>query len=501
MPVRRSGVTGVLRRITRLQAALVLLMALVGGASALGYRSANTDARRAEDTRAALDAVRADVLAAETSLRGYVLVGQTPFLEPYHRAFPRVLTAIDALGRRIPGSSSEVRDLASTIDGWHRDFAEVVLGQLRDGDRGAAQALLDTGAGKRRIDHALGIVGTLQRSTTDELERDRRSADRRGFAGLVLTGLVLVSLAVTDLAARRRLDRTIARPLTDLAAVTDDFGDGALGARARVAGVAEVERVAIAFNDMAARTEATVSDLRAIDRMKDEFVSTMSHELRTPLASILGSLGLLASGAMGELEAEASSMVGIAIDNSNRVIGLINDILDLQRIETMADRLDLQPCLVEALVAEAVAVVSVTAADARITIAPGSPDLEVLVDRERAVQTLVILLGNAVKFSDAGARIEIGAGGAADEVRISVRDEGLGIPAEMLDVIFDRFRQVDSSDTRAKGGTGLGLAIALAIARAHGGSIEVESTVGAGSTFTLCMPILAPARPAEIVEL
>jgi PAS domain S-box-containing protein len=233
-----------------------------------------------------------------------------------------------------------------------------------------------------------------------------------------------------------------------------------------------------------------ISARREVDRMKGEFVSIVSHELRTPLTSLRGSLGLLASGRLGDLTDAGRRMVEIAIQNTDRLVRLINEILDLERLESGAMTLERHTLSATELVESAVNTVQGLAERTRIAIRTDVAPLHVNTDPDRIVQVLTNLLSNALKFTrpDGAREIRVTVEDAGAEVRFRVRDEGRGIPADKLESVFTRFHQVDSSDTREKGGTGLGLAISRSIVEHHGGRIWAESVVGEGSTFSFTLP-------------
>jgi PAS domain S-box-containing protein len=234
---------------------------------------------------------------------------------------------------------------------------------------------------------------------------------------------------------------------------------------------------------------ADISRRKEIERFKDEFVSVVGHELRTPLTSIRGSLGLIDAGAVGEIPSEASQMIAIAISNTDRLVRLINDTLDLERMEAGRSELELTDVSGASLVQQALAVVQATAEAAKITFSCELADVRVWVDADRVVQTLVNLFGNAIKFSPPGAEIEVAISDDGELADFRVSDRGRGIPADQLESVFERFRQVDGSDAREKGGTGLGLAIARGIVEQHGGQIWAESGDGVGSTFHFTLPL------------
>lgn len=235
-----------------------------------------------------------------------------------------------------------------------------------------------------------------------------------------------------------------------------------------------------------------ITHRREIDRMKSEFISVISHELRTPLTSIKGAIGLVAGGATGEVAPEAKRLLGIAGNSVDRLTRLVNDILAVERLGSGADPLDLVDVPLREVVAAAVDQTEALATQSGITVVVGDVPGVVRADVDRIVQTLVNLLGNAMKFTDDGGRVDVSARATGVFLEVAVRDTGRGIPAERLESIFGRFEQVDSSDAREKGGTGLGLAISRSIITGHGGRIWAESTLGTGSVFRFTLPSAEP---------
>lgn len=233
------------------------------------------------------------------------------------------------------------------------------------------------------------------------------------------------------------------------------------------------------------------AELRASERAKDEFISVVGHELRTPLTSIRGSLGLLHAGLVGEIGGEAREMLDLAVLNTDRLVRLINDVLDIERMDAGGMRLEVEPVSASELVRQAAQIVQVSATQAQVRIdIDVHGDVTVAVDPDRVIQVLVNLLGNAIKFSERDSSVTVTVGAGEDGWALfAVADSGRGIPAEQLQHVFERFGQVDASDTREKGGSGLGLAIARAIAERHGGRLWVESELGAGSTFRFTLPL------------
>ncbi len=239
----------------------------------------------------------------------------------------------------------------------------------------------------------------------------------------------------------------------------------------------------VVFDDVSARQE--------VERLKDEFVSVVSHELRTPLTSMRGSLGLLSAGLGGDLAPEARILVDVALNNTDRLVRLVSEILDLERLATGQVQLHRLEWRLADVVRMAVDAVAGLAQEAGVRVEDVADDSTAWFDGDRIVQVLVNLVGNAVKFAEAGSTVRVTASYVDHDdgnVIFAVADSGRGIPADLLSQVFDRFAQVDASDSRVKGGSGLGLAIASSIAEAHGGSITVESELGVGSTFTVVLP-------------
>ena len=233
-----------------------------------------------------------------------------------------------------------------------------------------------------------------------------------------------------------------------------------------------------------------ISELKRIDRMKSEFVSTVSHELRTPLTSIRGSLGLISGGVAGVLPDKVRGLVEIAKNNCERLIRLINDILDSEKIESGKMQFELRPMEMLPLLEQALADNQGFAAQHKVKLVRQAPRqaLRANVDGDRLLQVMANLLSNAIKFSPAEGTVRVLLGRHAGRVRVEVGDDGPGIPDEFRKRIFQKFSQADSSDTRQKGGTGLGLNIVKAMLERMEGSIAFDSRVNVGTTFYFELP-------------
>jgi len=262
-----------------------------------------------------------------------------------------------------------------------------------------------------------------------------------------------------------------------------------------------ISGMVIAFQD--------VSERRRLERMKEEFISTVSHELRTPLTSMRASLGLISSGALDKRPEKQRQMLEMAIGNSDRLIRLVNDILDFEKVQKGKLPFDRQPVDAIDLLRRAADVAYEAASNAHISFRVEAPAAQVLADEERILQVLNELVANAIKFSPPETMIRLsaqpipaqpapaqtgpeqaglGAANLTADVCFTVEDQGRGIAQEKLERIFERFQQGDASDSRALGGTGLGLALCRSIVEQHGGRIWAESIPGKGSRFHFTLP-------------
>jgi PAS domain S-box-containing protein len=240
------------------------------------------------------------------------------------------------------------------------------------------------------------------------------------------------------------------------------------------------------FRDIGQRT--------AVDRIKDEFVSTVSHELRTPLTSIRGALGLLSSGMLGTISDKAANLLRIALTNSERLVRLINDILDLERIQSGREPLTFRTVQLAELVRQAIDGMAPMADAAGVKLIHDTTQVTLAADPDRILQVLTNLLSNAVKFSKPNSTVSVMLRPGITGVILSVIDHGRGIPGDKLEAVFGRFQQVDPSDSRQRGGSGLGLAICRTIVQQHSGRIWAERNPVRGSTFRVYLPY----RPALV---
>ncbi len=233
-----------------------------------------------------------------------------------------------------------------------------------------------------------------------------------------------------------------------------------------------------------------ISDLKKMEKLKGEFIATVSHELRTPLTSIKGSLALVQHLAAKVLDDTALSMIDIAHRNSDRLILLVNDILDIEKIETGQMEFKMAPLDVSQFVNEAIDAYGSYGEDREIKFELKTPPLPITIngDKNRLMQVMANLMSNAAKFSADKGIVELSTRGDADNIQILIKDYGPGIPVEFHDKIFEKFTQSDSTDSRQKGGTGLGMSITKAIVEKHGGDISFDTAPNMGTTFIIKLP-------------
>lgn len=314
-----------------------------------------------------------------------------------------------------------------------------------------------------------------------------------------LAGLRLASLIVADDIERATEDfeKVRSQPESQFFENRVKRGDQMVDVRWSVNWSAEEKVYYCVVSDITARRE--------VERLKQEFVSMMSHDLRTPLMSIQASLSLLSAGASGELPASAKRNVLDAERNISYIISLINSLIDVERMDSARLQVYLAPTELLPLLEAAVQAVRSLAANKGIALecSKVDPDVEVNADGDRIIQVLINLVSNAIKFSSRDTTIKLVAMFNGDgNVEIQVSDQGRGIPASDIDSVFERFKQVKTSDATKHKGSGLGLAICKSIVEAHGGKIGVRSVEGEGTTFWFTLPLVGDSveTPADQIS-
>jgi signal transduction histidine kinase len=481
---------------------LALLVSATFGAmivAVAALREAND--REARATEAITAALRLEklVIDLETGLRGFALSGRESFLKPYYDAqdeLPAQIREFEAAAAPNAQQQQRAQTLVQLIEAYRRDFFEPLVAIARE-NRNVVDPRLYTEEADRRTGEIRAQFEQFLEAETELVRVSASGADRRASRAMVLGALGIVASTALILLFGLHLARSIAGPVRTVASGASRLAGGELSLRLPDAGPGEVGELTRSFNEMAAGLQASHAELerqntklRESERLKTELISIVSHELRTPLASVIGFTSLLLQR---EFDVDARRhYLGIVDAQARRLASLLEDFLDVQKIE--AGRLNLAEELVD---------MASLMEDQRELYARQSPrhslevDLErplpVRGDPQRLAQVVGNLLSNAIKYSPEGGRVAIAGVRDDDSVRISVRDEGLGIAREQQGRIFTKFFRGEAGASGI-GGTGLGLAFSREVVEAHGGKIGFDSTAGKGSTFWLELPAAEEGR-------
>ena len=358
----------------------------------------------------------------------------------------------------------------------YRRRVEAHHAQLGDGRGPTAADEAGIRLAGARMQHSLD---RLQGATYALLDRSQRSAARLERRTWRAIATVLPATAMILLLAAGLLALRLTRSLARLSAATTEVAAGSFAQPVGVRGRDEIATLAKAFNHMAER-------LREVDRLKEEFFSHISHELRTPLTAVREAVGLLRDGVPGALTAKQARLVEITGENTERVLRLVNQILDLSRLQAGLLPIDRRPIDLVRVVQRALEQVR-PQAEARKLALDGdgtAARAEVVGDEERLLQLVLNLVGNAIRFTPEGGAVRLRVERCDGTVELAVEDTGPGIPPDALGRIFDRYWQARGT----RGGTGLGLAIVKSIAELHGGQVHAESRDGEGSRFVVRLP-------------
>lgn len=488
---------------SRMIAASVVLAALVVGIFAVFIHAISSldDARvreaQSNEVTAAAVGLEKLVVDFETGLRGFVLTGDRRFLTPATRARGDLSSSTRELERLVSGNPEQmqrVRDLRTAIDDYVFGFSLPLVEIFRDNPR-AVRSTLATEEARR---HTTAIRSQFDRLlATEEARADARAAtaEAQSRRAIVLGAAGLVACALLILLFGLYLSRSTAKPVREVATAASSLAGGDLSVRLAEGGPGEVGELTAAFNHMAQELERRGRELesqneklRESERRKSELVRIVSHELRTPLASILGFTSVLLNRDVPPEEQQR--YLEIVDREGRRLSELLNDFLDAERLEE--GHLQLEPELIDVgkVVAEQVRLFAGQSEKHELDMVLRSRPLPVHGDPNRLAQVVGNLLSNAIKYSPEGGRVEVVAEQQNGVVRVSVRDEGLGIPEELQERVFAKFFRGDAPASGIPG-SGLGLAIARSVVEAHGGRMNFESGRGEGSIFWLELPSAA----------
>ncbi|GGF64889.1 hypothetical protein GCM10007301_25840 [Azorhizobium oxalatiphilum] len=582
----RRGIKGVIIIAALAAVASIAIVLAVGYAS---FREFATSQHAREDLiysstiRADLQNVYEQILAAESTTRGFIITGEPEFLPDLtadREEILRLLEHVTEFAVERPEHAARLARLERLVDSELKLLQQMIEARQHD-DHNPAQLMIQVRQGKAIMDHIADVVEDIADAEIAAIEARTREVRLGGqrtkqtltillaAAIAVVCGSTLIMMA--HLMGRRRAERALGDTLSRHRAILSSAMDSILTvdaagqiesanpATTRLLGwepkeltgqhlsilfrmpegksgedfFAELSEAAsegggvrellglrkdgstvsmdVAIGEMRASGGRSlvavlhdITERKRAEVMKNEFVSTVSHELRTPLTSIAGSLGLLAGGATGPLPERAQRLVTIAAQNCQRLVRLINDILDIEKMQSASITFARQRVLVADVAKRAVEQNSGFALEHNVSLSlnVGPGDTAVVGDSDRLIQVLTNLISNAVKFSPKGATVDVEVARIDGIVRASVRDHGTGIPETFRPSIFTRFAQADSSDTRQRGGTGLGLAIAKEIVDRHEGTLAFETEMGVGTCFHMDLPAENPAETGipEIID-
>ena len=384
---------------------------------------------------------------------------------------------------RMYAGSADAKDILAKIKDLHNNYqklCEAETGYLKAGQSYPQEWY--NKAKERAVKSVLDELTKLKSLNEDNIVRKIKKLGDVGSKALTFAMLLTAVSLALGIVLSVIITRSITLPLSKMRDKTAEIARGVFEANLNLPSPPEINALAQAFNTMCTK-------LQEVDRMKSDFFSLMSHELRTPLTSIKEGTNLFLEGKGGEVTEKQKRLLTIIAEESNRLIDLVNSLLDLSKLEAGIATFHFINADLAPMIARVIREIEPLAEAKGIRIKKdiqGSP--RVAVDAERILQVLRNIIGNALKFTPQGGAVEISLRAMNGGAGVSVTDTGPGIPEEQTAIIFDKFRQAIHAGSRKIQGTGLGLAIVKHIVQAHGGRVWVESTVGRGSTFHFTLP-------------
>lgn len=412
-----------------------------------------------------------------SAFKGYQSYQQASYYSKQIQLSYKSLNAINTLkkNRKNAEAFSEIKAIQQKIEPFHREETlKDLLSSILAGSKRQTRENFKV--------YEINEANYRQYATKHLDYNDSNFKFTWGLSSFITLMLLITAFFVTE--------NSIFKPLAKLQLTMTNFKHNKYSFEFEVPQQNELGHLHETFNTLAQQVLEQVEELKTLDQAKSDFLSIASHELRTPLTSIKGSLNLINAGVVGDINPDAKNLVSIAEIESDRLIRIINDLLDLAKIEAQKFPLKTEYSSLEDLIVNTTNSLHGLAATANVNLTYSPlPEVAVLMDSERTQQVLTNLISNAIKFSpeESTVNIEVSLTNR-DEVLFEVKDQGPGIAPEDQEHIFEQFRQVDGSKTPIVKGTGLGLAISKGLVEQHGGRIGVKSQPGQGSCFYFYLP-------------
>jgi signal transduction histidine kinase len=454
--------------------------------------------RHAKTVTAATLQLEKLVVDLETGLRGYVLSRQPAALEPWRNAraqLPEKLRAFERLASTTPQQTRRARNLVTQINEYLNDYSIPVVDLVRASPAvSRTQTVRQEGFFRvseirRQFARFLDAENALTAHRTSSAQSWSDRAIALAVFGLVASAILIGGFGLY-------LARSIAEPVREVSGGAARLAGGDLGTRLVPHGPGEVQELTQAFNDMAERLErgrreleAQNEKLRESERAKSELVSVVAHELRTPLASVLGFTSVLLQRDLSR--EEQRQYLGIIDAQGRRLAALVNDFLDVERLEEGKVVLAQELVDMGRIVREQTELFAGQSPHHLLDVSLPETPLAVRGDANRLAQVVANLLSNAIKYSPRGGVVRVAGDREGSNVRVSVADQGIGIPEEVQKEIFGKFVRGHATANGIEG-SGLGLTISRSLVEAHRGHIDFESTSGKGSTFWFELPVAVP---------
>jgi signal transduction histidine kinase len=471
---------------------IVVLLVAVG---AVGLQLLNTEHQRAEDLVKLQRKIAAyRQLQHDTTAQLYTVA--SALLVPEDRTLDATLRQLNQFGYDLDRLQFVAKDEVELLGRVRRDYEQFiqvvsrVVELIRSGRaaEGRELQLAQTGPLADRLER-------LTNELVNKAEADMVASIEASEGAYVTSRQIVLGFAVGSIGLALllgyALSWSVIEPVKRMNERLGQIASGDFSQRVEVLNHDELGALAANLNRMNDELGRLYRQLDAANRHKSEFLASMSHELRTPLNAIIGFSEVLQERMFGELNAKQAEYVGDILASGRHLLALINDILDLSKVEAGRMELNLEAFHLPASIDDTLTLIRERAARQGIAVEPDIDEAlgQVVADERKIKQVLLNLLSNAVKFTPAGGRVGVRAALVDGMVEVAVRDSGIGIAPEDQEAIFEEFRQVGGDEARKREGTGLGLALARRFVELHGGKIWVESALGRGSVFTFTLPV------------